>query len=265
MQYIDCKAYAQEILDAVKNVERKKELIILSMGDDPASQSYIKGKIKDCEYCGIPYCHIKTNTYESVERYIKWGNENENVGGIIVQLPLPDRDQESRLTNMIAPEKDVDGFVYGSHFKPCTPEGVVYILEKEFEKMSDCLAGKTALVIGRGKLVGRPLVDMLLEKDVTVQIAHSKTPETELEKMIKDTDIIVSAVGKPNLLNLKQCDAYCIIDVGVNRNKEGKLCGDCFGFDEVDMPYMRVSPVPGGMGLLTRAMLMRHMVSGLEI
>lgn len=256
MQYIDCKQYAQEILDSVKAVPDKKKLVILTVGDDPASQSYVKGKIKDCEYCGIPCEHIKLPNEESsrtaLAMHIALANECEFVGGIIVQLPLPEGFDEELYTSMVRFDKDVDGFHPKSPFKPCTPEGIMYLLHKE---MGD-LAGKKALVIGRGKLVGEPIAKMLLDADCTVTVAHSKTEYLTWHLM--NADIIISAVGKPETVDLNWClDADVIIDVGVNRNEEGKLCGDCYGHIDNGL---RVTPVPNGVGLMTRAMLMKHML-----
>lgn len=255
MKYIDCKAYAQEILDEVKATPNKKELVIMSMGDNQASQSYIKGKMKDCEYCEIPYVHIHTNTYESLERYIQRFNMDSKVGGIIVQLPLPDREKEEEITNMIWSKKDVDGFVPNSKFQPCTPEGIMYVIKKE---LGNDLSGKRALVIGRGKLVGKPVAEMLLKENCTVTVAHSKTED--LDMLTTHADIIVCAVGKPNFLDLQKCCALVVVDAGVNRDENGKLCGDCYNFNPDLYEFMSVTPVPNGIGLMTRAMLMKHMV-----
>lgn len=253
MQYIDCKAYAQEILDEVKAIPEKKELWILSMGDNPASESYVKGKTKDCDYCEIPYSHIKVNTQMSLARHIHKANTSSFVGGVIVQLPLPDGIDEKAYTDSISIFKDVDGFRDNSKFKPCTPEGIMYVLNKE---LGD-LTGKRALVIGRGKLVGTPITSMLLDADCTVTVAHSKTKN--LNSLLATNDIIISAVGKPNAVDLnKCCQAKIVIDVGVNRDENGKLCGDCYNFNESGM-NIKVTPVPGGIGLMTRAMLMKHM------
>lgn len=253
MQYIDCKAYAQEILDEVKAIPYKKELYILSMGNNPASESYMRGKIKDCEYCDIPYSYIKCGTPSSLNNHILTGNFSMNVGGIIVQLPLPEGVNEDAFIKLIDSKKDVDGFRYDSEFSPCTPEGIMYVLEKELGN----LTGKKALVIGRGKLVGTPITAMLLAADCTVTVAHSKT--TNLDDLLASNDIIISAVGKPNTVDLtKCCTAKIVIDVGVNRDENGKLCGDCFNFDPHGM-NIKVTPVPGGIGLMTRAMLMKHM------
>lgn len=253
MKYIDCKSYAQEILDKVKAVPNKKELWILTMGNDPASQSYVKGKIKDCEYCEVPYSHIQCNTEAALYNHITLGNASKAVGGIIVQLPLPEGVNEDRYTWSVVDKKDVDGFTSWSKFEPCTPEGIMYILRKE---LGD-LTGKRALVIGRGNLVGTPLAGMLLAADCTVTVAHSKT--TNLDELIRSNDIIVCAVGKPEFLDLCKSKAEIVIDVGVNRNEFGKLCGDCYNFHPDKNENMRVTPVPGGIGLMTRAMLMKHM------
>lgn len=257
MQYINCQKYAQEILDEVKAIPNKKKLIIFTAGDNPASASYVKGKIKDCEYCDVPYEHIKVQTQDELATLIKRKCMTPTTGGIIIQLPLPDGWDEEYFTNLVPPILDVDGFVKGSHFKPCTPEGIIYLLKKE---LGD-LTGKTALVIGRGKLVGEPVVKMLIDANCTVTVAHSKTKD--LHGLLGlHHDIVIAAVGKPKFINLKWCSANVVIDVGVNRNENGKLCGDCYNFDPDDDSDMKVTPVPGGIGLLTRAMLMKH-VAGL--
>lgn len=258
MQYIDCQKYAQEILDEVKAIPNKKTLVIITVGDDMASQSYVKGKIKDCEYCGIPVIHQKFDPAESnqsdVMDYIRQCNKTDSIGGIIVQLPLPKGWNEELLTYTVASEKDVDGFRPFSKFKPCTPEGIMYVLHKE---LGD-LTGLDALVIGRGKLVGKPVAQMLLDADCTVTVAHSKTKN--LVDKIETVDIIVSAVGKPKTVNLMRCrKVTTVIDVGVNRDANGKLCGDCYNFDYYPTYRVNVTPVPKGIGLMTRAMLMKHM------
>ena len=252
MKYIDCKKYANEILEQVKAVPNKKALTILTVGEDPASKSYVKGKIKDCEYCGVPYEHIQCEG-DTLIWNIHKANNNEDVSGIIVQLPLPKGMDEQFYTDQVLITKDVDGFKNNSPFKPCTPEGIMYILEKE---LGD-LTGKTALVIGRGKLVGEPITKMLIDANCTVTVAHSKTKD--LHGLLGlHHDIVITAVGKPNLINLKWCSANVVIDVGVNRDENGKLCGDCYNFDPSDDSNIKVTPVPGGIGLMTRAMLMKH-------
>lgn len=251
MKYIDCKKYAQEILDEVKAVPDKKKLVIISVGHNAASESYVKGKIKDCEYCGIPYEHVRA-VDDTLAWHIYEANEDPDVSGIIVQLPLPKGMDEKYYTDMVMITKDVDGFRDNSPFKPCTPEGVMHVLKKE---LGD-LTGKTALVIGRGKLVGEPIAKMLIDADCTVTVAHSKTKNLDME-LAWHHDIIISAVGKPNFIDLQHCNADIVIDVGVNRNENGKLCGDCYNFNDTG-DGLKVTPVPGGIGLMTRAMLMKH-------
>lgn len=261
MKYINCKAYAQEILDKVKATKNKKELWIITVGDNAASESYVKGKIKDCIYCGIPYVHIKLpddkSSKKELEACIRTANEYDLVGGVIIQLPLPTTFNEEYFTSLVSKEKDVDGFVHDSRFDPCTSEGIMYVLHKE---LGD-LTGMNAVVIGRGKLVGKPVAQMLVDADCTVTILHTKTSQEAFRDAIRNADIIISAVGKPNFLDLMCCRAKVVIDVGINRNKEGKLCGDCYNFSSDSYSDTRVTPTPGGIGLMTRAMLMRHMIS----
>ena len=259
MKYIDCKKYAQDILDAVKALPNKKMLVILTAGDNPTSASYVKGKIKDCQYCGIPYEHIKVTTKDDLRWQIAQKKVDPAVGGIIIQLPLPKGWDEEFFTNLVPPHLDVDGFVAGSHFKPCTPEGIMYLLRKEVGE----LEGMNALVIGRGKLVGKPLSKMLLDANCTVTVAHSKTKN--IWGHCSGADIIVTAAGVPSTINLGSCYfADIVIDAGVNTGPDGKLCGDCWGFEDDEVIYPKVTPVPGGVGLMTRAMLMAH-VAGLEV
>lgn len=256
MKYVNCEKYAKEILDEIKQYKHNRKFVIVSVGNDPASQSYIKGKIKDCEYCGIECIHEKFDEHESpeiVEDAIWEYRYHSDVSSIIVQLPLPKGHIAENLSEIIPTWKDVDGFVRDSRFKPCTPEGILYLLRQELGNLS----GKTVLIIGRGSLVGRPLFDMLLEVDCTVTMAHSKTKDLN-ELLQRPFDIIVSAVGKSKLINLQLCNAKIVIDVGVNRDENGKLCGDCYNFDENVKPDMLVTPVPKGIGLMTRAMLMWH-------
>lgn len=257
MQYIDCKKYADEILEQVKEVPNKKSLTIITVGDNPASQSYVKGKIKDCECCGIEYNHVKIRETEftKCELYneIEIANRDYNVGGIIVQMPLPKNIHGEQCMEKIRLDKDVDGFKANSPFEPCTPEGIMYILKKE---LGD-LTGKKALVVGRGKLVGEPIAKMLLAANCTVTIAHSKTKD--LNNELQNADIIVTAVGKPNTIDLELCwNAEIVIDAGISRDENGKLVGDCCNFNN-NIDGLKVTSVPGGVGLMTRAMLMKHM------
>lgn len=259
MKYIDCQKHANEILDEVKQIKHDQYFAIVSVGDDPASQSYIKGKIKDCEYCGIPYVHKKINLdilYPELllEDTLKSLAADENVSSIILQLPLPTGWDVEHFLKLIPAHKDVDGLTDGSKFSPCTPEGIVYVLKKELGS----LEGKTALIIGRGKLVGRPLFDLLLNENCTVTMAHSKTQNLLSMLLLGGYDIVIAAVGSPKLVNLQLLNrkTKIVIDTGVNK-VDGKLCGDCYKFDDESGDVL-VTPVPKGIGLMTRAMLMRH-------
>ena len=253
---IDCQKYADEILEQVKQIPNKKALVIITAGDDPASAAYMKGKIKDCKRCGIPVTQVHvTNQYEMLERinYYDW---HDDVGGIIVQLPLPEGFDEQEAVNMVQINKDVDGFKHNSPFLPCTPEGILYILDKEIGDLS----GKEVLLVGKGKLIGKPLIDLLLKRGCTLTIAHSKTDNLD-GLLYKYHDVVISAVGKPKLVNLRYTRAKVVIDAGISRDENGKLCGDCFNFEDTGYG-MKVTTVPNGVGLMTRAMLMKHVGEG---
>ena len=247
---IDCKKYASEILDSIKGCGH---LAIISVGDDPASASYIKGKKKDCERVGFGFSHY--HYPDGVEQNeiiytICMLNDNPDITGIIVQLPLPEGYDADKITRCIVPEKDVDGFRADSPYKPCTPEGIVWLLKRE---LGD-LTGKRAVVVGRGKLVGKPLMQMLLDEDMTVTICHSKSHFADINYATKWADTIIVATGQPQhfILHDLRADSV-VIDCGVHCGPDGKLCGDVLFANS-----QRITPVPGGVGLLTRAMLMKH-------
>lgn len=274
MKYVDCKTLANGVLWGVANMETGR-LTIITVGEDPASQSYVRGKIKDCERCGVPYNHVKilydngdrSEQYREQKRHeligeIQKANEDDSVVGVILQLPLPESfcdwgESEDTYTNMIHREKDVDGLREGSPFTPCTPAGILHVIETVFGFRHKNL---NTLIIGRGKLVGKPLAEILLGpyRNHTVTVAHSGT--RDLDALISSGlyDVIVAAAGRRNLVNLQKCKARLVIDVGVNRDEGGRLCGDCWNFDPDVGDGMLVTPVPGGIGLMTRAMLMLH-------
>lgn len=259
MKYIDCAKYAQEILDEVRAVPVKGKLVIITVGDDPASQVYVRGKIRDCEYCGIPVEHIQIPDSPVAENRlaaeIQKGNADPEVAGIIVQLPLPEHMDAMNYCRMIDPRKDVDGLGSDRYHKPCTPKGIVHLLKKE---LGD-LTGKDVLIIGRSNLVGKPLAKMLLDEDCTVTVAHSKTEPDMLYGYMNTADIVVSAVGRAKAFCLESCwHSAVVVDVGINRDKNNRLCGDFRGFTDAAWCRLRVTPVPGGVGLLTRAMLMKN-------
>ena len=264
MKYIDCAKYAKEILDEVKKVPNKGKLVIITVGNDPASQVYVKGKIKDCEYCGIPVEHLKLDkdcaAFE-LEMTISFQNMDDDVAGIILQLPLPEHLKGINFSRMIDPEKDVDGLGSDLYFQPCTPNGIVYLLKKELGN----LTGKNVLIIGRSNLVGKPMAKMLLDEDCTVTIAHSKTNPDYLREYMERANIVISAVGKAKAFDLKHClRANVVVDVGINRDENNHLCGDFYGFDEDVWNDFEVTPVPKGVGLLTRAMLMKNVAEASE-
>lgn len=247
---IDCKSMADEILNSITG---HGCLAVISVGNDPASRSYIKGKQKDCDRVGFDFVHYPMPVgvpQEEILDLICNLNNDPEVTGVIVQLPLPDYLDADLLCQSIAREKDVDGFRPDSPFKPCTPEGIVHILEHEM----GTLTSKHAVIIGRGKLVGKPLMQMLLDKNMTVSVCHSKTTQYDIDCLSVNADAIIVATGKPNYFIFDQISTDCVVvDCGIHRMKNGKLCGDVLS---ADTDYR--TPVPGGVGLLTRAMLMKH-------
>lgn len=252
---IDCQKYADEIIEQIKHhPDKRKKLVILTAGDDPASEAYMRGKLRDCDRCGIPVKQVRVRTPDELTAYIMMYNWHEDVGGIIVQLPLPPGFNEAAAVDTVQINKDVDGFKHNSKFIPCTPEGILHILDREIGDLS----GKTVLLIGRGKLVGRPLINLLLDRGCTLTVAHSRTEELS-DLLWEPHDVVITATGHPKLVNLKLTRAQVVIDAGITRDENGKLCGDCCCFDLDDGGDMRVTTVPGGVGLMTRAMLMRHM------
>lgn len=247
---INCKKYADEILRALSG---DGHLAVISVGHDAASASYIKGKRMDCKRVGLGFTHYEypdTAQNEDVLSVIDYLNARQDITGIIVQLPLPEHLDAESICNHIAREKDVDGFRPDSPFQPCTPEGIVHILRCEL----GALSGRHAVIIGRGKLVGRPLAKMLLSEDMTVSVCHSKTLPEDMYRLADSADAVIVAIGKARKIGFACLRDDCVVvDCGVNRDENGKLCGD-IGYCNSH----RITPVPGGVGLMTRAMLMRH-------
>lgn len=256
---IDCKTIAQkiknEIAKDIKDNKLNPSLLIVRVGNDSASQSYVKGKVKDCEEVGITARTVVFDEQITEDELIELLKSDDvaTYSGVIVQLPLPSHINKDNIINAINPIQDVDGFRKDSPFIPCTPAGIMKVLEPYD------LTGKDVLVINRSDIVGRPLVNLLLDRDATVHIAHSKTEKRKLIDMIATADIVITAVGKPDFFRccgLKE--NAVVIDVSINRNNEGKLCGDlqickCSNYDNTD-----ITPVPGGIGLMTRAMLLSN-------
>lgn len=220
----------------------------MQVGNNEASNRYVRNKVKDCEEIGIfaevVKCDENINTDEliNVIRKLQW-----KYSGIIVQLPLPKHIDKELVIAAIDKTKDVDGFKEGSKFNPCTPQGIMMWLDKiEFE-----LSGAHVVIIGRSNIVGKPMAKMLTDADATVTLCHSKTKN--LDKMVEMADLVICAVGKANFLDCKNITVP-VIDVGINF-VDGKLVGDCYNGGD------NVTPVPGGVGLLTRMALLYNVIS----
>lgn len=241
-------------------------LTVILVGDNPASQSYVKGKVKACQEVGIHSELIVKDaaiTQSELLELIKQLNENPNVHGILVQLPLPPHISEEAVIEAISPHKDVDGFhplnvgrmVIGSDaFLPCTPYGIVELIKHTGTE----IAGKRAVVIGRSNIVGKPVSFLLTKENATVTVCHSHT--NNLAEVTRQADILVVAAGKANLIGKEHVSpGTIVIDVGVNRLESGKLTGDV-RFDEVKEIAGAITPVPGGVGPMTITMLLANTV-----
>lgn len=245
----ECKTAIKEIIEQdFSDFIKKPTLAVFQIGNNEASTRYIRNKKKDCEEVGINfewYYYPEEITTNALVQEIK--DMNDYVDGLIVQMPLPDHIDITAIKQAINPKKDVDGFHSNSRFRPCTPTGIIdYLIDGcgyNFE-------GKNVTIFGRSDIVGKPLADMLLELDATVTLCHSKT--RNVWDHINTADLIISAVGKAGFLN---CYAIHVpvIDVGINFDENGKLVGDCFNTENRD-----VTPVPGGVGLLTRVALLEN-------
>ena len=269
---ISCKEYVE-----IRKKELKKQiskytskglkaprLCVIQVGDNPASNSYIKGKLKDCAEVGISVDHIKldenTNKIE-LKTTIRECSNSSKFDGVIVQLPLPKHIDVDEITYCIPENKDVDGFRRNSLFEPCTPKGIMDWLE--YNKYD--VEGRDVTVIGRSKIVGKPLVNMLIDKGATVTCCNSKTDCLMAHTL--PAHVIISAIGKPEYFyHLDFDNPDIIIDVGINRDENGKLCGDVNREDVIKhFPNTYVTPVPGGIGLLTRLSLLDNVVKAYEI
>ncbi len=242
-------------------------LAAILVGDNPASRVYVTNKEKDCAQCGIyseEYALPAETSEAQLLELIETLNENQNIHGILVQLPLPKHLDEDKVIRAIAPEKDVDAFhpynvgriMQGKYqFLPCTPAGVMELLDA----YGIDPAGKRCVVIGRSNIVGKPMALLLLHRNGTVTICHSKTPN--LAEICRQADILVSAVGRVGLVTADMVKpGAVVIDVAMNRNEEGKLCGDVC-FNEVSEVAGYLTPVPGGVGPMTRVMLLRNTIT----
>ena len=268
---IDGKALAAKVkaraAEGAKDLPRKPGLAVILVGDNPASRVYVSGKEKDCTECGFLSFEHKLPAETGREELlglIERLNGDERVDGILVQLPLPEHLDEEEVLNAIHPDKDVDCFhpfnvgrlVIGDPvFLPCTPAGVMEMLKEYGIEV----AGKRCVVLGRSNIVGKPMGALLLQQSGTVTTCHSRTPD--LETFTREADILVAAVGKVGLVTADMVkEGAVVIDVAMNRNAEGKLCGDVV-YDEVAEKASYITPVPGGVGPMTRAMLMENLLT----
>ena len=277
-QIIDGKVIAGQIKDELKiQVAAYKAagveitLAVIQVGSDPASSVYVNNKKKACEYIGIKslaYELGEETTQEELLKIICELNDRDDVNGILVQLPIPKHIDEDLVIKSINPKKDVDGFhpesvgalcIGQPGFVSCTPAGIIQLLKRS--KVD--IEGKECVVIGRSNIVGKPMAFLLLRENGTVTIAHSRTKN--LKEVAKRADILVAAIGKPKFINKEYVkDGAVIIDVGIHRMENGKLCGDV-DFDDVIDIVSAITPVPGGVGPMTIAMLMNNCVESVEI
>lgn len=270
---IDGKQISKEIKDELKElVAKKKEegmeatLAVIQVGNDPASSVYVGNKKKACEYIGIrslAYELPEETTQDELVELIDKLNKDDSVHGILVQLPLPKHMCEDDIIKTIAPEKDVDGFhpqsvgalsIGQKGFVSCTPAGVIQLLKRSGIEIE----GKECVVLGRSNIVGKPMALLLLRENGTVTICHSKTKD--LKEVTKRADILIVAVGRPKMVTADYVkEGAVVIDVGIHRMENQKLCGDV-DFDSVEPVASYITPVPGGVGPMTIAMLMNNCV-----
>ena len=276
-QVIDGKKISQEIKDELKEKVaamakegKKVALAVIQVGNDPASSVYVRNKKKACEYIGIEslsYELPQETTEEELVALIEKLNADTKVNGILVQLPLPKHINEEKIIQTISPDKDVDGFhmqnvgalcTGGKGYVSCTPLGIITLLKRSGIE----IAGKRCVVMGRSNIVGKPMAMLLLRENGTVTICHSKTQD--MKEITKQADILVVAIGKPKFVDETYVkEGAVVIDVGIHRNAENKLCGDV-DFDKVAPHTSAITPVPGGVGPMTIAMLMNNCVSSVK-
>ena len=271
---LDGKQLSQELKDEMRQevdalaqkYGRRPCLMVVIVGNNPASQSYVRGKIKATEYVGFEGSLVSLPedvTEDALIAEIERLNQNEMVDGILVQLPLPKHISEDRVIASISPEKDVDGFHATNVARlwlnqpcivPCTPKGVIVMLDRAGIEIT----GKNAVVVGRSNIVGKPVAKLLLDRNATVTIAHSRTKN--LKEVCRQADILVAAVGRPQMLTADYIKpGAAVIDVGINRLEDGRLVGDV-DFEGAKAIAGAITPVPGGVGPMTITMLMRNTI-----
>lgn len=274
---IDGKQISADIKEELKQeVARLKEvghsccLAVIQVGSDPASSVYVGNKKKACAYIGIEslaYELPEETTEEELLAIIEQLNRDDHVHGILCQLPLPKHINEDRVIAAISPEKDVDGFhpqnvgalVIGQKgFVSCTPAGIIQLLKRS----NIDIAGKHCVVIGRSNIVGKPMALLMLRENATVTVCHSKT--SNLKELCSQADILIVAIGKPRFIGAEYVkDGAVVIDVGIHRDENNKLCGDV-RYEEVEPKASYITPVPGGVGPMTIAMLMNNCVEAMK-
>ena len=278
MNIIDGKAISKQIKDEVKEkVAALKAqgvtvtLAVVQVGNDPASSVYVNNKKKACAYTGMESESFELpeeTTQEELLSLIEELNGRKEINGILVQLPLPKHIDENAVIRAISPKKDVDGFhpqsvgalcIGQPGFVSCTPAGIIELLKRSGIE----IAGKECVVVGRSNIVGKPMALLLLRENGTVTVAHSRTKD--LKEVTKRADILVVAVGKPKMITAEYVkEGAVVIDVGIHRNEENKLCGDV-DFDSVEPVCSAITPVPGGVGPMTIAMLMNNCLESVSL
>ncbi len=267
---IDGKMISQmvkdELKERVKNENIEATLAVIQVGNDPASTVYVGNKKKACEYVGIRSLAFELPEETKEEKLLDLIgdlNEREDVDGILVQLPLPAHMDEDKVIQTISPKKDVDGFhpqsvgalsIGQPGFVSCTPAGVIQLLKRSGVEME----GKECVIVGRSNIVGKPMSLLMLRENATVTVCHSRTKD--LKEVTKRADILIVAIGKPKFITKEYVkEGAVVIDVGIHRGEDGKLCGDV-DFAEVEPLASAITPVPGGVGPMTIAMLMNNCV-----
>lgn len=278
MNIIDGKAVSKKVKEDVKaECEQLKAkgvtpgLAVIIVGDDPASQVYVHNKEVACEACGfysVKYALPAETTQEELNALIDKLNNDDKINGILCQLPLPSHLDDKEVINRIDPLKDVDAFhpvnvgaimIGDYNYLPCTPAGVMELIHSTGVDVS----GKKAVVMGRSNIVGKPMAMLLLHENATVEITHSRTQN--LADITKEADVLVAAIGKAKFVKADMVkDGAVVIDVGMNRDENGKLCGDV-DFEDVKDKCSFITPVPGGVGPMTIAMLMKNTLTAAKI
>ncbi len=275
---IDGKAISQQIKEELKEKALRLKaagveitLAVIQVGNDPASSVYVRNKKKGCAYVGIgsvSYELPDETTQEELLTLIRELNQKKEINGILVQLPLPSHIDEDTVIRAIDPKKDVDGFhpqsvgalcIGQPGFLSCTPAGIIQLLKRSGIEIE----GKECVVLGRSNIVGKPMAILLLRENATVTVAHSRT--RNLKEVIKRADILIAAVGKTKMITSDYIkEGAVVIDVGINRDENGKLCGDV-DFESVEPLCSAITPVPGGVGPMTIAMLLNNCMQSAEL